>query len=212
MAIVDYASLQAAIAGWLARSDLTAAIPDLIRLAELDMGRQLRVRWMETRSQAATTPGDPWMDLPDDFLEARTFVVLGNNGNADRPLAQLAPTDLARTYSGRRQASPASFTLLANRIKLGPAPDTIYTTELVYYARLPALDGIAVNSNWALANFPDLYLWGSLANAAPYIGEDSRLQTWLGLYSRAIAAVQGEDERAKWSGAPLQQRIDMRIG
>lgn len=44
--INDYATLKTAIASWLARADLTAAIPDFIQLAETRFNRELRVRQM----------------------------------------------------------------------------------------------------------------------------------------------------------------------
>lgn len=43
----DYATLQAAIADELARSDLTNVIPTFIQLAEADFNRQLRTRQMQ---------------------------------------------------------------------------------------------------------------------------------------------------------------------
>lgn len=45
--INDNATLQAAIAGWLARSDLTASIPDFIQLGEARINRELRTRQMQ---------------------------------------------------------------------------------------------------------------------------------------------------------------------
>lgn len=41
--IQDYATLQQAIADWLARADLTAQIPTFIQLAEQRFARDLRV-------------------------------------------------------------------------------------------------------------------------------------------------------------------------
>lgn len=44
----DYATLQAAVAAWLARADLTSQIPTFIQLAEADLNRQVRTRQMQT--------------------------------------------------------------------------------------------------------------------------------------------------------------------
>jgi len=45
--ITDYASLQAEVAGWLARADLTSQIPTFIQLAEARFNRDVRVREMQ---------------------------------------------------------------------------------------------------------------------------------------------------------------------
>ncbi len=42
----DYTTLQATIASYLARSDLTTTIPEFIRLAEDRLSRDLRIRQM----------------------------------------------------------------------------------------------------------------------------------------------------------------------
>ena len=42
----DYATLQTTIASYLARNDLTATIPEFIRLAENRLSRDLRIRQM----------------------------------------------------------------------------------------------------------------------------------------------------------------------
>jgi hypothetical protein len=63
-----------------------------------------------------------------------------------------------------------------------------------------------------LTNYPDLYLYGSLIEAEPFMQNDERIQTWMGLYDRAIADLQGADARAKWNGAPLTQRVAVTVG
>lgn len=56
--ISDYASLQTAIADWLARADLTDQIPTFITLAEARLNRDLRLASMQvTRSGTADAFG-----------------------------------------------------------------------------------------------------------------------------------------------------------
>ena len=49
MAITNYTDLQTSIANFLARSDLTAQIPDFIKLAEVRLSRELESRSQEKR-------------------------------------------------------------------------------------------------------------------------------------------------------------------
>ena len=53
MAVDTYTNLQAAIANFLARDDLTAQIPDFITMAEARMSRELETRSQEKRVTAS---------------------------------------------------------------------------------------------------------------------------------------------------------------
>ena len=66
MAINDYASLQSAVARWLARTDLTDSIPDFISLAEARINRDLRVRQMISTTGVTASSGS--FNLPADFI------------------------------------------------------------------------------------------------------------------------------------------------
>ena len=54
MSFTSYSDLQTAIAGYLARTDLTTQIPDFIRLAETRLRRDLRIRQMLKSVTTAT--------------------------------------------------------------------------------------------------------------------------------------------------------------
>ncbi len=65
--ITDYATLQAAVADYLNREDLTTQIQTFIQLAEAKFNRELRVRDMLIRSEASSTEG--YIPMPADFLQ-----------------------------------------------------------------------------------------------------------------------------------------------
>ena len=71
MAIATYTDLQTSIANFLARSDLTAQIPDFIALAEASMSRELETRSQEKRATASTVSGNEYLSLPTDLREVR---------------------------------------------------------------------------------------------------------------------------------------------
>jgi len=58
MSYTNYTELQASVAGYLGRSDLTTEIPDFIRFAELRLGRELRTRPMLNSATAPTIDND----------------------------------------------------------------------------------------------------------------------------------------------------------
>lgn len=51
----DYATLQAAIASWLARADLASQIPTFIQLGEARINRELRTRQMQALETGTAT-------------------------------------------------------------------------------------------------------------------------------------------------------------
>lgn len=206
MALNTYAALQSAIADYMARDDLTAQIPDFITLNESRLNKVLRTRHQETTNSAFTI-NSATETLPTDFLEARTLVI---QGSPNVVLEYLSASDLETTYTSG-SGKPQHYTIIGDNFKFGPSPDTTYTGTLVYYAKIPALS-VSNTSNWVLTNYPDLYLYGTLIEAAPFIMNDERIQIWMGLYDRAIAGLQQADERARWNGAPLTQRVNVQVG
>lgn len=194
MALNSYASLQTAIAGWLNRTDLAARIPDFIALAEASLNRALRVRRMVGRSDA--TLSAEFIVLPEDFAGALSFELTGTT-----PVVQLAfaePDDLARFKSEREGASgaPELYAIVGGQFQFFPAPDSDYAAELTYYKKIEPLSD-AAPSNWALADHPDLYLYLSLAQAAPYLMDDDRVAVWAGFAERILAELNEADRRER---------------
>lgn len=163
MTLSTYAELKSAVADWLERSDLTERIPDFIRLAEGQIDRVLREREMTRRATAIVT--DPFSAAPPDLLEVRTLTLsLG----ADTWLLEPAPLELLNDVPSVQTGRPRFWSLVGDEFRYHPAPDRAYTASLTYFARLQPL-GPATNSNWLLKAHPDLYLFGALKEAAPFL-------------------------------------------
>jgi hypothetical protein len=75
-----------------------------------------------------------------------------------------------------------------------PSPDTTYQAEIVYYGKIPALSD-SNTSNWLLSLSPDIYLYGSLLQATPYLRDDERLPVIASLYQRMIEDMNISNER-----------------
>jgi hypothetical protein len=69
--ITNYATLKAAVADWLNRTDLTDQIPTFIQLAEAGLNRDMRIRPMVVRADA--TIDSQYTTLPLDYLEMTTL-------------------------------------------------------------------------------------------------------------------------------------------
>jgi len=206
MAITTYSDLQTTVANYLARSDLTAQIPDFIRLAEIRLRRDLRIRQMMNAATTATVAGDATVSLPSDFLEVRDLIV---QTNPVRPVNYISPSVFSRNARVTESGVPTDYTILATEFKFAPVPDAAYTLEIVYYAAPPFLTSTN-SSNTFLANCPDLLLYASLVEAEPYLMNDARIQVWAGMYDRGLASLTTSDESAQYSGVPLTMTLTSR--
>jgi hypothetical protein len=202
MAITTYSELKTAVADWLNRSDLTAAIPNFISLAEAQMSRQIRHRKMVTRATAAMDT--PYFAVPADWKETIRFQL---NTNPITPLLYVTPEQLledSQVYSAGGQ--PMFFTTIGQQFEVLPQPDGSYDAELLYYAKLPALSD-AAPTNWLLTESPDIYLYGTLAQSSPYLKEDERTAIWTSLYEKLVEDMRIADERARIGSSKLKPRI-----
>jgi len=202
MALSTYTELKASVADWLNRSDLTAAIPDFISLAEAQMERVLRTRQMIVRSNASFNV--EFGATPADFLEVKSFKLSGTNPITPLSFLTIDAMDLESSKLSAT-GKPRFFSVVGTQFRLAPTPDTNYATELTYYAKLSKLSA-SVSTNFILESSPDAYLYGSLVQAAPYLQDDNRIPVWAGLYERALTDLQVADDRGATSGGALLTR------
>jgi hypothetical protein len=85
-----------------------------------------------------------------------------------------------------------------------PAVDDI-TIDMVYYGKIPALS-TANTTNWLLTKAPDVYLYGALTHAAPFLMDDQRMAVFSQIYLARVQSLQDESQKALHSGSPLISR------
>lgn len=196
-----YQGLQDEIFAWINRAEIFQAIPTFIRQAEARFNREVRCRQM-VRRQRATVTGR--LALPSDWLEAINMELVDENPGH---LLYVSPHELDKTRDTYQiTGCPTVYSLVGNEIEFAPEPDGLYTIEMLYYGKVPALTG-AATTNWMLDEHPDLYLYASLVFVEPFLGRDDRVALWKGMADKLIADVNGADDRAKVSGGPLIPRI-----
>jgi len=204
MALTTYTELKASLADWLNRSDLTSVIPDFISLAEAQMERQLRTRQMIVRATASFAAAAEYGTVPDDFLEVKS-IKLDTNPVTSLTFQTIDSLDQLSNTTYLSSGKPLYFSVVGNQFRLLPIPDGAYTAELVYYSKLTKLSA-SVATNWLLTQAPDVYLYGSLLQAAPYLQDDARIQVWSSLYQAGLDQLQIADDRGSTSGGALMAR------
>ena len=188
--ISDYATLRGAVASWLARADLTSAIPDFITLAEARINRTLR-SWQRQGVAAGTSVASE-IPIPADLYDVQSLRVFraGQWG-------EIFPVPLTKLLDCK--GLPTGYALTGGVLRLQGTQDVDY--ELAYRATVPALSDIATQ-NWLLTREPGIYLYGALIEAAPYIKDDARAQIWAMQYQTLLDDLNVIDDGARYGNAP----------
>lgn len=193
--ISTYAELQTALANWLDRSDLGDRIPEFITLAEARLNRVVRAPDMLARNDAFAIDGQ-YEDVPTGFLEVGRFVLLTSPVTV---LEYLTPMEMAAARQGVNSAGkPRYYTVAGGSFEFLPSPAMSYTASLLYYARITP---VASSWNWLATSHPDIYLYGALVAAEPYIRDDERLMMWKMQLNEALAELDILNARKRVPGA-----------
>ena len=197
MALSNYTELQASVADFLNRAYLTAVIPDFIRMTESELNRVLRTREMSVRTRAPVS--EQYVKLPDDYLGMRNIELVTS------PVTVLEYRNLENLDAHRASdatGKPIFYSIMQNNIEFAPVPDSEYTLEIVYYQKIPQLgtEVTEFTTNWLLDSHPDIYLYGSLMQSAPYLQADERIGVWAGKFQQVLEQLKTSDEKARFSG------------
>jgi hypothetical protein len=200
MGLASFSDFKTSVANWLDRTDLTSKIPDFITLAEVRIGRDLRVKEMETRSQMSTVTDQEYYGLPEGFVQARSLKVVGGCP-ADQDLEYRTP-EAMDLLGYQLSGIPEYYTIIGQELRLLPNPGTGNTVEIVYYKKADPLS-TTQTSNTVFAAYPDVYLYATLLEAATYLRDIEGAQGWGLLYGKAIEASQTADDRDRHTGGAL---------
>jgi hypothetical protein len=199
--ITNFTTLVSTVADYLNRQDLSAQIPTFIQLAESDLNTRLRCREMIVR--ATTTNDDEYVRLPLDFLEGINLQIVG--GQSPLRYITLDEADMVNARQGYN--APTFYSLMNGAIELVPPPATgdDVEIEMVYYGKITALSD-SNQTNWLLLKAPDVYLYGALVHAAPFLMDDQRISVFGSFYSQRVEALNDESQKSLHSGSPLVAR------
>lgn len=213
--ITDYDSLQANIAEYLKRTDLTDKIKTFIQLAEARIFSEpkFNLRILETRVTQDTVADQKYYTLPTDFKSIKHIKITLDTTRV-RVLQRLPVERFDRVYGNDESlvdildGNVEAYAMFADEFALGPTPKTVLEMEIFYNAKWAELSD-AAPTNWLITNQPDLYLYGSLAESAPYLVDDTRLATWAALYKESKERIVEQDrkDRIADGGSELHTEI-----
>jgi hypothetical protein len=198
--ITNYATLQSAVADYLNRADLTSQIQTFIQFVEADLSTRLRCREMVVR--ATTTSDEEFVTLPSDFIEALNLQIT----DGKTPLRYVTLDEADQIKNAQIYHKVMAYSIVDSAIELVPAPTDNVEIDMVYYQKVPSLTDVAT-TNWLLAKAPDIYLYGALVHAAPFLVDDQRIGVFSQFYSQRVEALNSESDRAVHSGSPLVSKV-----
>tara|TARA_B100001093_G_scaffold340669_1_gene325459 strand:+ start:40 stop:642 length:603 start_codon:yes stop_codon:yes gene_type:complete len=191
MSLTSYDGLKASVADWVNREDLASVIPDFIELAENRIYHELRAPVNE-KTIVLTVSSDGYATLPSDFLEAKDIF-----WNYD-PLSRISLTQL-HNYKSRAGSSPEFFARETYRLRFFPVPTVVASDEMrmIYYYD-PGRLTTSANTNVVFSTAPEIYLYGTLSEAATYLGSDNA--RWEGGYQNAMGRLMQHAAIAETAG------------
>ena len=201
-AFTSYDNLKTNIADYLARGDLNDKIPMFVSLAEKRLNRDLRLRQTLQQSTYSLSSGFT-VPTPTDFLEMKDIHIDAN------PIVNLNFKTVSQFYrlsNSSANGVPVNYTLVSDNFVLAPRPTGSSTINMTYY-KIPRVLSDTNPSNEYLEVCPDLLLYASLVESAPFLMDDARLQTWEALYTRGLTSITKSDEQSEFPAQPLAVQI-----
>tara|TARA_R110002124_G_scaffold1703_5_gene10519 strand:- start:339 stop:953 length:615 start_codon:yes stop_codon:yes gene_type:complete len=203
MALTTNADLQAAVADWLNRSDLSAQIPDFLALAQLKINRLLSI--VEQEILAEITPVSQATTLP-----VGTKFVISVSDSRGRNLEPVSMQEILNYEAD--SGSVTRYSISGDKIYLAPTPaaDSVDKFRILYSADRDLNGG----DNGPVL-LQDIYLNAALQEAYIYLKDDGRVNYFKQMVDEAIAAVQArrskqgigrariKDDSIQANGGPL---------
>jgi hypothetical protein len=205
MSFSSYSALKVSVATWLNRNDLSSYIPDFITLAEQRifyggegqfMSEPLRIPAMQTT--ATGTIASSVISFPTRFLEP--IRLKASSGSTSWSLTYMPPERFSE--ASNNSDYPTSYTYLNNEIQTAGTLSANYVLD--YYQAFASLSADS-DTNWVLTNAPSIYLYASLIEAAPFLGDDPKLGLWASMLTSSINALNRSAKRQ--GGGSLATRV-----
>lgn len=194
MAITTFDELKTAAANWLDRGDLTDRIPEFIALAEADINSQFNIRTAESEETLVTTQGSRFAPLPTGYREPQALWLQWPSSAGRQSLRFIMPEIMdVSTVASIPTAGGVDGSNIAFNCPISSTTD--YTISLSMVGGVALSD--AAPTNLILTQYPNVYLFGLLREAAPYLRDADAVSYWTGRYAEALNLAKAKENRAK---------------
>ena len=191
---LTYTTLQTQVhTNYLKRPDLVSITPSLITMAENEINRRLRPLQMEEITSFTLGIGDNTKSLTAISASIDSVIrVWKTVNNVFEEIVYLDPLQ----FLGQRQIAgnpgqPNYYTIQGgSTMYFERTADQAYTI----YVHISKKFALATDTtNWLSENHEDAYLFGTLAQAEPYMKNDKRIVVWRTLFEAVLSQIEESD-------------------
>ena len=169
-------------------------IKDQIMLAEARLSMESKILGNMLAVTGYLTAGNPTLAKPSRWRETVDLAIDANN---EYTKIERRTYEYMSSYWGNRnvRSTPKYYCDYSDEFFLIlPTPDFAYAYEMICYIT-PGPLSEATQTNYWTNNAPNCLLYATLLESAPFLKDDERIPVWEKMYDRALAALNGEDQR-----------------
>lgn len=201
--IINNTTLQDAMSDWAKNTLHVTRYPDFIAMCEFNMNRRFKkgLRQMEaSASLTTTTVGDfSVASLPTDYLTWRAVIWPGTSPDVE--LDWVDPPYLRKTWVSLDNGQPKIFTIENGTVKILPISNGSQY-EFLYYQKIPALT-TPTSSNWLILEYPDAYLFGSLAELFKKARDMENAVAYTQMFKAVLDDIEGVSDATQGETSPM---------
>lgn len=202
--IQNYGDLKEKVQSYVNRkeTEFVNNIPLFIALAERKIFRQLRAPVNERIITFTPAPSETaaQIQLPDDYLELK-LVVFNSTRVLKRISEQRYYFEKENNYRTGITGTPVYFARIGNTLNLIPEPDTEDPVQMYYWADQSGSMIDDTDASPLLRMAPDLYLYGALLEAQPWLKNDPRITTWSEMFRSTMDLINQQTVADEYSGS-----------
>ena len=188
--------------------ELASSMVAFTKVVEGKINNALRTGDQSVRAQIWLQRDQEYYSLPCDWGGARDVEILHAGEQHGRTLVYLAPEEMNKlsrqNNSGRGRHN--YYTIIAGQIQIAPPTDN-ETLEVVYYQRLPALEGDA-DTNWLTEKNPDAYIFGLCTEISAFAKDAAGFTAYQQRFTDSLMDITMEDQVTRWSGPALRVQVE----
>jgi hypothetical protein len=181
-AFADFIDLQTAVVELVKRPDIADVMPRLVKLAEADFSRRLRMAEQIDMAEVDISGGS----APLPFGLQSIVGVYGPTG---------AEYIAQPPQAVRRATQRGIYAIFGGRIN-APVDETL---SVQFYGAIPTIADDPRSSNWLLDRHPGLYLYGVGLEAAKYIRDADLVATIPPVLAAEYAKADGDDSARRYA-------------
>jgi hypothetical protein len=192
--ITDYSSLQDAVADYLDRTDLTARIPTFIQLAEAKLNAVFEHRDIQSESTLTPVVGSRYIALPTGYRSPQNMWIQWSGSAGRQEMRSLIPEAMLVTTVN---SIPQSWAIDGSNIAFNCPCNANGDYSFIFRWLGSIALASAADTNLVLTNYPNVYLFGALREAAPFLRDPDALAMWEAKFEEALMDARAKENRDK---------------